>query len=236
MRVGIVQFKATKGDQEGSRQRLAALCQEAAKESDLLVLPEMALTGYTFPSRDAVFDVAESAHGPSAACFSAIAKAHECFIVLGFAERDGDRLYNSALILDDQGKHAFVYRKTLLYEADEHWASPGDSGYPLLECKGQRFSVAICMDLNDDSFIEWLDEVRPRVLAFPTNWISEGVPVWPYWAWRLKDLNIALAAANSYGADGEVVFTGESALIDGTRVLGAAPSEGDGFFIVDVTG
>ena len=235
MRVGVIQFKATKGDIEGSRERLAALSEEAAKESDLLVLPEMALTGYTFETRAAVLEVAEDAEGPTAKRFAKIAKAHECAIVIGFAERAGDLLYNSALVLDSHGQKAFVYRKTLLYDADLHWASPGDSGYPLLECKGERFSVAICMDLNDDACIDWLAEAKPRVLAFPTNWISEGVPVWPYWAWRLKDLNIALAAANSYGPDGEVVFTGESALIDGRKVLGAAPEEGDGFFVVELS-
>jgi len=136
--------------------------------------------------------------------------------------------------LDPQGKTAFVYRKTLLYDADLHWATPGDSGYPLLECDGERFTVGICMDLNDDNFIDWLREVRPRVLAFPTNWISEGVSVWPYWAWRLQDTGVALVAANSYGPDGDVTFTGESAVIDGRTVLGAAPDVGDGYLQIDV--
>ena len=234
MNVGIIQFKATKGDVPSSRARLAALTEEAAKTSDIVVLPEMAATGYSFETRDEVMAVAEPSDGPTAELFRDIAKRHACWIVIGFAERDADLLYNSALVLDDQGDTAFVYRKTMLYEADLHWATPGDSGYPLLECAGERFTVGICMDLNDDSFITWLREVQPRLLAFPTNWISEGVPVWPYWAWRLQGLQIGLAAANSYGPDGDVIFTGESALIDGVKVLAAAPENGDGYLVVEL--
>ena len=234
MRVGIVQFKATKGDVVGSRARLAQLTKEAAEGVQLVVLPEMATSGYCFDNRAEVVAISEPADGPTAATFGPIARDAGAWLVVGFAERDGDKLFNSALVLDPQGKTAFVYRKTLLYDADLHWATPGDSGYPLLECDGERFTVGICMDLNDDNFIDWLREVRPRVLAFPTNWISEGVSVWPYWAWRLQDTGVALVAANSYGPDGDVTFTGESAVIDGRTVLGAAPDVGDGYLQIDV--
>ena len=234
MRVALVQFKATKGDVSGSRERLAHLTKQAAQGVHLVVLPEMAVTGYCFESREAVEAIAEPADGPTAEMFSAVARESGAWIVVGFAERDGDLLFNSALVINPEGKTAFVYRKTLLYDADLPWASPGDSGYPLLECDGERFTVAICMDLNDDRFIEWLREVKPRVLAFPTNWISEGVSVWPYWAWRLQGMDIALVAANSYGPDGEVTFTGESAVIDGRTVLAAAPETGDGYLQIDI--
>ena len=234
MKVALVQFKATKGDVSGSRARLLALTREAAQGVDLVVLPEMAVTGYCFEDRAAVEAIAEPAGGPTAEAFGVLARETNTWIVVGFPEREGEHLYNSALVLDPRGKTAFVYRKTMLFDADLPWATPGDSGYPLLECGGVRFSVAICMDLNDDVFRQWLLEVKPRILAFPTNWISEGVSVWPYWAWRMRDTGTALIAANSYGPDGEVTFTGESAVIDGRRVLAAAPETGDGYLQVEI--
>ena len=234
MRVSAVQFKATKGDVPGSLARLVALTQQAAEGADLVVLPEMAATGYCFPDREAVAAIAEPANGPTYQAMSAVAKAAECWLVVGFPEADGALLYNSALVLNPSGERVFVYRKTLLFDADLPWATPGDSGYPLLTCKGVRFSVGICMDLNDDTFRRWLLEVQPRVLAFPTNWISEGTSVWPYWAWRMRGTKSALIAANTYGDEGEVTFTGESAVIDGMSVLGAAPETGDGFFQVTI--
>jgi len=234
MRVAVVQFKATKGDVSGSLERLVALSRDAAAGADLVVLPEMAATGYCFPDREAVAAIAEPPDGPTARALGAVAREAGCWLVVGFPERDGEALYNSALVLDSDGCVAFVYRKTLLFETDLAWATPGDSGYPLLECAGQRFTVGICMDLNDDAFRDWLVEERPRVLAFPTNWIFEGEQIWPYWAWRMRDTGTALAAANSYGPDGDVEFTGESAVIDGLEVLGAAPKTGDGWFQVDI--
>ena len=74
MNVGIIQFKATKGDVPSSRARLAALTEEAAKTSDIVVLPEMAATGYSFETRDEVMAVAEPSDGPTAELFRDIAK------------------------------------------------------------------------------------------------------------------------------------------------------------------
>ena len=74
MRVGIVQFKARREDLRGSRAALSELALEAGEGVDLLVLPEMASTGYVFPDRDAVAAVAEPARGPTWEALSAVAR------------------------------------------------------------------------------------------------------------------------------------------------------------------
>jgi predicted amidohydrolase len=228
MRVAAVQYKAIKGDHEASLAGLLALAERGAEATDLLVLPEMAVTGYAFESVESARTVAEAPEGPTFKALSKIARRHRCWIVSGFPEDAGERLYNSAHVIDPHGELAFVYRKTLLYEADLPWASPGDSGWRTFETSAGSFAVGICMDLNDDGFISWLAEHSPRALAFPTNWIDQEHTPWDYWAWRMIETGTALVAANSYGPDGELKLRGESAILDGTTLLAAATLTGDG--------
>jgi predicted amidohydrolase len=207
---------------------LVRLAEQAAQGSDLVVLPEMAVTGYTFPDAEAVRAVAELPDGPTFQALRPVARRGGCWVVAGFAERAGPRLFNSALVIDPTGALHGVYRKTLLYEADLPWATSGDSGYLCFEVAGRRVGTAICMDLNDDRLIDWLRAERVEVLAFPTNWVEEGVDTWPYWAWRLDDTGVALVAANTWGSEGAVRFSGRSAILWDRTIHAAAPATGDG--------
>ena len=229
MRVAAVQYRSVKGEIEASRARLVQLAARAARDADLVVCPEMAVTGYVFADADAVRQVAEPADGPTFAALRAVAERSRCTIVAGFPEMDGERLYNSALVIDDRGELAFVYRKTLLYDEDLRWAIPGDSGYHAFDVAGARVGVGICMDLNDDRFVDWLAEQRCDAVAFPTNWVrSDDVDAWTYWAWRLHGLDVALVAANTWGFEDGIQFSGRSAVLREYVVRAALPRRGDG--------
>jgi N-carbamoylputrescine amidase len=227
VRVVAVQYRAVKGEVDRS---LAALCRLAdghAAGADLVVLPEMAATGYVFPDRDAVWAVAEPADGPTCRALAAVARARRCWIVGGFPERSSDKIFNSALVINPSGERVFTYRKTLLYSEDLHWAEPGDSGYRCFETDKGTFGVGICMDLNDDQFIAWLAAEQPTALAFPTNWVKEGSPVWSYWAWRLQSIRTALVAANTWGTDPPITFSGKSAILRGLTLHAWAEEDGN---------
>ncbi|MBT9558511.1 MAG: carbon-nitrogen hydrolase family protein [Myxococcales bacterium] len=220
MRIAAVQFKARKGDWAASLDAARPLVRDATEGADLVVLPEMALTGYVFDSREAAAAVAESADGPTYAALAPLAAAAGCWLVAGFPERDGDRLFNSALVIAPDGALAFTYRKTLLYDADEVWATPGDSGYRVFETGAGTFAVGICMDLNDDAFLDWCDVAAPRAIAFPTNWIDEGLDIWRYWAGRAAPTGAAIIAADTWGSEGTTQFWGRSAIIDSPSAKG----------------
>lgn len=230
MRVSAVQFKPPKGDLPSARARLVRLAMRAAQDSDLVVLPEMSVSGYVFPDADSVRPAAERPDGPTYRALAPIARASGAWIVAGFAEDAGDRLFNSALIIDPRGALHAVYRKTLLFENDETWASPGDSGYLRIVTDAGAFGVGICMDLNDDRFVNWCASADLKAIAFPTNWLAtdSGIDVWHYWAWRMDAVPATLVAANTYGLEAGILFCGRSAIMHGWRVLAAAPPEGDG--------
>lgn len=127
------------------------------------------------------------------------------------------------------------YRKRLLYEADETWAVPGDTPYPVWRSKaGLICTLGVCMDLNDDDFIRHLKDQEIRVLAFPTNWLEQGFNVWNYWAWRLLDTRACLVAGNRYGTEESTTFCGRSAVLDGRTLLGWTESEGDAVVLAEI--
>ena len=227
MRVVAVQFKARKGDFDRSLAELCASADAHAAGADLVVLPEMGATGYVFADRDAVWQAAEEADGPTLAAVAAVARRHHCWLVAGFPERAGDLIFNSALVVNPAGERVFTYRKTLLYSEDLPWAEPGDSGYRRFDTDAGTFGVGICMDINDDGFVDWLAAEQPDAIAFPTNWVKEGAPVWPYWAWRLQGIRGALVAANTWGDEGPITFSGKSAILSGFRLHAWAEETGD---------
>lgn len=233
VKVAAIQSKAIKGDKAASLRRLTALARDAAIGADLLVLPEMAATGYVFDSPADIEPHLESPEGETFAALAPVARENGCWIVSGFAEHAGDRFFNSAHVIDPSGKLHACYRKTLLYDNDKTWATPGDSGYLRIETRAGAFTVGICMDLNDDRFVDWCRDADVRAIAFPTNWLDQGENVWPYWVWRLAGVRSALVAANTYGAEGTLRFVGTSAILAGPRLLAAAPKEGD--FILRAT-
>jgi predicted amidohydrolase len=227
LNVAAVQFKPDKSNIAASLDAVTDLAARAAAGSHLVVLPEMAVTGYIFPDERSARAVAERPDGPTFQAWRRVAREHRCWVVGGFPEVSDHGLYNSALVIDDRGELAFTYRKTMLYDADRPWARPGNSGYRRFETAGGSFGVGICMDLNDPRFVMWCWRSNLDAVAFPTNWIEEGVDVWPYWRHRIGGSGAALVAANTYGPEEGVQFSGRSAVLQGHEVLASAASSGD---------
>jgi predicted amidohydrolase len=257
MRIAALQFKPVKGDPAASLAALAKLIVAAGEQgAQLIVCPEMALTGYLFPDAATVAPLAEPADGGSFAELATLAARYSAYLVCGYPELGAATgvgrppLYNSARVIGPQGQLLYNYRKRLLYDSDWTWANPGDTPYPLLPLVAPAAepvagpppicSVGICMDLNDDRFTAFLRQQAPSVVAFCTNWLDEGVDVLGYWRYRLLGCRSVLVAANSYGSElcsghPPTRFCGRSTILaaDG-RVLARARRSGDAVLIADL--
>lgn len=228
--VAAVQFQPERGRCERNRARLLLLLQMAIeKGAELIVLPEMCTSGYIFPDAESVRPFCEPRNGPSVKLFQREAQRSDVVICFGWPELDPvtEELFNSAAVCFPDGRVEY-YRKNLLYEADETWARPGNTPYPTWTSKnGLRCTLGICMDLNDDKFIDHLLSNDIRVLAFPTNWLDQGFKVWNYWAYRLDGTSTCVVAANRYGSEDETPFCGDSAILDGRTLLGWTEEKAD---------
>lgn len=141
-----------------------SLSRYTAKDAlDVIVLPEMAFTGYCFKDKEDIKPFLEEAgKGKTFEFCSTLAIKLNCYVMCGYAELFIDQdskkehMYNSAYVIDRKGELYFNYRKHYLYETDHLWAEegPGFKTIKLTNTKGVEFkaAIAICMDINPYEF------------------------------------------------------------------------------------
>ncbi|KAI8922257.1 N-terminal amidase Nta1 [Powellomyces hirtus] len=174
MKIACIQFAPKHGDPAHNRSLADALLSgdsrlQSRGSVHLIVLPEMAFSGYTFRDREHIFPYAELCDGTGETLQWAIRWARELrtHIQIGYPRRasnssdnsDGSSglgtavaLYNSISIVSPSGEILCTYDKHFLYETDEQWASEG-SGFATvnIETLG-KVGTGICMDLNPCQF------------------------------------------------------------------------------------
>lgn len=211
--IGIAQLPATFGDAAGQLSRLERLLAE--HRADLVMLPELALSGYVSPRGN--FDLtpfAESLDGETAQNLSALARRHGIGLAGSLVERDGPRFYNSYLLFDCEGRRIGHWRKRHPWYP-EAWATPGDLGTPVVVFEGVKICAGICFDLH---FIEqeaWDDLQLADLLLFPSAWVEELDSRNDRLAALARRHGIAVANAN-WGAGAPFVSSqGLSMIFDG---------------------
>ncbi|MGK0190044.1 MAG: putative amidohydrolase [Verrucomicrobiales bacterium] len=129
-----------------SLEQFATLIEKSATlKPDIICLPE----GITTAGNPLSYiDVAESIPGPSTELLGKLAAEQQCYIVAGIYERVGKLVYNTAILLDREGKVAGTYRKTHLPREEwEAGISPGDT-YPIFETDFGKVGLMICWDVQ----------------------------------------------------------------------------------------
>ncbi|MFM8301066.1 MAG: FAD-linked oxidase C-terminal domain-containing protein, partial [Gemmatimonadota bacterium] len=224
-----IQFEPVLGDREGNIEALLRLCEEAAASgAKLIVLPEMATTGYCWQDREEVAPFVETIPGPTTEVFTAFCARHDCWIVAGMAEvvEETGVYYNSAALIGPEGV-AGIYRKTHAFISEPKWAKDGDLGLPVFATPLGRIGIAICMDAAYPETTRIPALRGADIIAFPTNWLSEKAPSPSWWA-RAVESGVYLIAANRYGVERGVQFDGGSCIIEPDGAIHAALDRGDG--------
>ena len=150
--VSAVNFTPTFSDKEANYTAMAGYIEEAAQAgTNILVFPEMALTGYAWCADEgaangqAVVDIAEAADGEYALKLAGLAKDNEMYIVFGTAEPvedDSEHAYNAAFVCTPEGD-VEVYRKIAPVEGP--WCLAGEE--PLIvETPWGAIGLSICKD------------------------------------------------------------------------------------------
>lgn len=141
-----------------------------AAGADLVVLPELAISGYVVDGRLAR-EVAEPLDGATAEAFVRLAGEFDALIAYGFCERAGTELYNTVVVVDGSGP-VLHYRKLHLFDLEKAVYTAGDLGLPVADTAFGRIGVCICYDLR---FVEVLRALSLRgadlVLA-PAAWVG----------------------------------------------------------------
>jgi predicted amidohydrolase len=235
-RVAAIQFEPLLGAKAENVARLLELTEAAAGQgARLIVHPEMATTGYCWRSRDEIRPQVEAIPGPTTEAFAALARRHDCYVVVGMPEvapRTGI-FYNSAALVGPTGVIG-VYRKTHSYISEPKWAKDGDLGLPVWETPLGRIGIMICMDADYFEPARLLALAGADVLCFPTNWLDDKSPA-PAWMARAYENGCYLIGANRYGLERGVQFSGGSCVLNPDGSIQAMWDSGDGIVYGEVS-
>jgi predicted amidohydrolase len=80
--------------------------------------------------------------------FAERAAANRIYVAYSQRERDGKQSFNTAVVIDREGRLVGKYRKMHLAPSEELEVSPGDLGYPVFACDFGRVSIGVCMDIH----------------------------------------------------------------------------------------
>jgi predicted amidohydrolase len=170
VRVACQQIAPVVGDLEGNRQLTSdAIAEAVASGAQIVVLPELASSGYVFESVQEARSCAEPAGGPTLQSWSRAASASGAVVVGGFCELgDNGLLYNSAALVDATGVVA-VYRKIHLWDREKLFFEPGLECAPVVETRFGRIGVQVCYDLNFPEVARGLALAGADLIVLPTN-------------------------------------------------------------------
>lgn len=213
--IAVAQIGAEKGNLAKNLESVQHWLREAAeKKIDLVVFPECALSGYMFDSRAACEAAAVSLQGPEVGALLQSCAALGIEAVVGLLEQDGDKLYNTAVVIGPQGIIG-AHRKRHLPHlgADRFVDIPDSTALSLFDTKAGRVGVAICYEIRFPEIARGLALAGADILALPTNWPVQSVLLAEsFTRVRAAENFVYLLAANRPDAEGDATFLGKSTI------------------------
>jgi len=170
LRVAVQQFVPEFGQVRANRDRLVANLEAApgAERIDLAVLPELIVTGYRFRDRAELLTFAETIPGPTTEALQAAASRLDAHVIIGLAERDGDRVYNSAALIGPDGVQG-TYRKVHLFADERTLFDAGQRPWPVFRVHDVPVGLMICFDWIFPEAARSLALQGAQVIALPAN-------------------------------------------------------------------
>lgn len=221
LRLALGQVEPLVGDKAGNLQRAEALAGQAAEAgADLLILPEMYLTGYAL-GREQTLALAEPADGPSAQEIAAIAAKHSVAIMYGYPEAatGGTEVFNTAGFVDSTGERLLDYRKLHYFgdlDRDQFDPIPGEitaSCCPVIPWRGWQLGVGICYDIEFPELARQLAVSGADLICVPTaNMVDCDHVQELLLPARAVENQLYVAYANYCGADSVFEYGGLSQL------------------------
>jgi predicted amidohydrolase len=230
LRLAATSPRVVLGDVDGNLQRIRVALQGAvARGAQLIVLPELATSGYVFTDRhEAAAASMTRDHRGWADLASALPSG--VVAVVGYAERAGPQLFNSAAVLT-RGRRIGDYRKAHLWGAEAALFERGPNAGTIFDTPIGRLGVAICYDNEFPEVPRRLALAGADVLALPVNWPliarpdGEHPPETIQAMAAARSSRLATIIADRSGAERGVAWTGGTAVIDEDGWVAALPDE-----------
>lgn len=210
-KAAIIQFSPVLGQVDQNVKLISELLVKA-KDADLVILPELAFTGYNFDNIDIARKLAEVPEESSIVkMLHEIAGSNKQYIITGFNEKAGDLLYNSSLLVGPEGLTG-SYRKMHLFMNEKNIFEPGDGKLEVYDTGFCKLGMQICFDYLFPEPWRILAQKGAEVIVHPSNLLTRNaMKAMPGIALMNRVYTIT---ANRIGTEGDLTFNGQSMIID----------------------
>lgn len=224
LRAAIYQYRCR---QESPRERLARLdrmLDEAHGAFDLVICPELFLSGYNVG--DQVRRLAEPQDGSFAQAAAALAKKHGSALLYGYPELAGNIVYNAAMCIGAEGKVLAHHRKLALPNAFERSNFALGDSHTIFDLRGWKIGILVCYDVEFPEAVRGCASRGAHFVAVPTalksRWGFVARNVVPT---RAFENGIFVAYANYCGREGDFEYLGESRFVSPTGSIISADDQ-----------
>lgn len=211
----------------------AALDQAGAVEADIVVLPEMWLTGYSYRRLDELAKRTPE----SLERVGVLAKRNGYFVAGSWAERAADgHLYNTACVIGPDGRVRARYRKVHLFgpmQEDRHFVR--GRAVAVVDLEIGRIGVALCYDLRFPELSRKMALAGAELLLYPSQWPEIRLGHFhTLLAARAIENQVFTAGVNRAGRSTAILFGGGSTVIGPRGEVLAQLGSGQDCAVVDL--
>lgn len=214
MKIGFFQFQPAQNDVKANAEKIYDYLID--KDFDLMVLPELANSGYLFNSPEEVDASSENIpSGVFSQTLLELCKKKNAYIVSGICEKFIYEYFNSSVLYCPDGSYK-IYRKLHLFDSEKKWFTPGNMPLEAYEIHHTKIGMMVCFDWIFPETARTLALKGARIICHPSNLVM------PYCQQamftRALENHVFTITANRIGYDKledgtELFFTGESVIV-----------------------
>lgn len=196
-----------------------------AKDAELVLLPELANSGYNFTDRQQALLLSDTLiNSKYVEMLSAHSRKTNQYIVSGFLEKEGQELFNTSLLFLPDGRIE-RYRKIHLFMNEKQIFAKGNLGLPVFDLDGYKLGMLICFDYLFPEVWRIMALKGADVIAHPSNLVT-------YKAFKVVPAQAVINrffifTTNRIGTERDISFSGRTFAVDpeGEIIAEASPDQ-----------
>ncbi|MCD4744849.1 MAG: hypothetical protein K8R58_00955 [Bacteroidales bacterium] len=224
LKAAFIQFAPIIGNLNKTISKLELLIEKTGK-TNLVVIPELANSGYNFNSKEQAFDLAENINKSQYIEFlEDKCKKFNLFIVSGFNEKEKNQIFNTAVLIGPKGIIG-KYRKIHLFMNEKDYFSKGNLGLPVFDIGFCKIGLLICFDWIFPEVWRILALKGADIICHPSNLVlpyaQKAIPI------HAMLNKVFIITTNRTGKEGNLTFTGKSIIANpnGEILMSASENE-----------